>query len=191
FAKSLESIKYLSIFGLLAGITLGAATASQQVSLDGGWAFQLGDPPDVLTNPAETNVTYYPEISDLAKLDTDEVGSGTDTETYMESIRIDPVANYVGENVSFVQTNYNDNGWEQINLPHDWVVGLPFDPNADEGHGYKAGITGGTTTNTIGWYRHTFTLPANDAGQALELDFDGVYRNCLVWLNGHILGRNV
>jgi len=191
FAKFLEFIKYLSIFGLLAGLSLGTATASQQESLDGGWAFQLGDPPDVLTNLAETNVTYYPEISDLAKLDTDEVGSGTDTETYMESIRIDPVANHVGENVSFVQTNYNDSGWQQINLPHDWVVGLPFDPNADEGHGYKAGITGGTTTNTIGWYRHTFTLPANDAGQALELDFDGVYRNCLVWLNGHILGRNV
>ncbi|MGA9779850.1 MAG: beta-galactosidase GalA [Verrucomicrobiia bacterium] len=191
FAKFLEVIKYLSIFGLLAGISLGTATASQQVSLDGGWAFQLGDPPDVLTNPAETNVTYYPEISDLAKLDTDEVGSGTDTETYMESIRIDPVANHVGENASFVQTNYNDSGWQQINLPHDWVVGLPFDPNADEGHGYKAGIIGSTSSNTIGWYRHTFTLPANDAGQALWLDFDGVYRNCLVWLNGHILGRNV
>ena len=44
------------------------------------------------------------------------------------------------------------------------------------------------TTNNIGWYRHTFTLPASYAGQALWLEFDGVYRNCLVWLNGHILG---
>ena len=34
-------------------------------------------------------------------------------------------------------------------------------------------------------------MPANDAGQSLWLEFDGVYRNCLVWLNGHILGRNV
>jgi beta-galactosidase len=191
FGKSFGFIKYVGILGVLTGISLGTAVAGQRVSLDAGWTFQLGDPPDVLTNPAETNVTYYPEISDLAKLDTDEVGAGTDTETYMESIRIDPIANNVGENVSYVQTNYNDSGWQQVNLPHDWVVGLPFSSSADEGHGYKAGISGSTSTNTIAWYRHTFTLPANDAGQALWLDFDGVYRNCLVWFNGQILGRNV
>jgi beta-galactosidase len=184
--KSLKFIGYLSILGLLAGASLSTAVARERDLLDAGWTFQLGDPVDVTTN-----VTYYPEITDLAKLDTDEVGGGTDTETYMESIRIDPIATQAGENVSFVQTNYNDSGWQQINLPHDWVVGLPFDSSADEGHGYKAGISGTTSANTIAWYRHTFTLPANDADQALWLEFDGVYRNCLVWLNGQILGRNV
>jgi hypothetical protein len=174
--------------------------ARDRILLDSGWRFELGDPPDVLTNPADTNVTYYPEIPDLTKLDDGSRGSwdpqeltGPNSETYMETIRIDSVAHHVGENVSFVQTNYNDSGtnWQQINLPHDWVVGLPFDPNAAQNHGYKAGISGWTSANTIAWYRHTFTLPANDAGQALWLEFDGVYRNCLVWLNGHILGRNV
>jgi beta-galactosidase len=191
FGKCFELVKYLNILGLLAGVSLGTATAGQRVSLDAGWSFQLGDPPDVLTNSAETNVTYYPEISDLAKLDSNEVGAGNNTETYMESIRIDPIINHVGENASFVQTNYNDSGWQQINLPHDWVVGLPFSSSADGGHGFKSGISGSTSPNTIGWYRHTFTLPSNAAGQALWLEFGGVYRNCLVWLNGHILGRNV
>ncbi len=198
--KYLKFIRILSVFGLLAGVSFTTAVAGNRISLDAGWRFELGDPPDVLTNSAETNVTYYPEIPDLSKLDDGSRGSwdpqelsGSNSETYLQTIRIDPVANHVGENVSFVQTNYNDSGtnWQQINLPHDWVVGLPFDPNADEGHGYKAGMINSTTSNTIAWYRHTFTLPANDAGQALELDFDGVYRNCLVWLNGHILGRNV
>ena len=179
------------LLGLLAVISLGTATAGERVSLDNGWTFQLNDPPDVLTNSTETNVTYYPEISDLAKLDANEVGSGNNTETYMESIRIDPVASHVGESVSFVQTNYNDSGWQQMNVPHDWVVGLPFSSSADGGHGFKAGISGTTSSNTIAWYRHTFTLPSDAAGQALALEFDGVYRNCLVWLNGHILGRNV
>ncbi|MGP8199592.1 MAG: beta-galactosidase GalA [Limisphaerales bacterium] len=175
--------------------TLVGLTASprQRILLDAGWRFELGDPPDVLTNSAETNVTYYPEIPDLAKLDFTEIGSATNTssESYMETIRIDPIATQMGQNVSFVQTNYNDSAWRELNLPHDWVVELPFSPSADGGHGFKSGMSGGTSSNTIAWYRHTFTLPASDAGQALWLEFDGVYRNCLVWLNGHILGRNV
>ena len=163
-----------------------AQSPRQRILLDAGWRFQLGDPSDVTTN-----VTWYPEIDYLPKLNSDEVGAGTNTETYMESIRIDPIATHAGENVSFVQTNYNDSAWRQLDLPHDWVVELPFSSSADESHGFKSGISGATSASTIAWYRHTFTLPANDAGQALWLEFDGVYRNCLVWLNGHILGRNV
>ncbi len=164
------------------------ASPRNRILLDAGWRFQLGDPVDVTTN-----VTYYPEISDLAKLDASEVGSATNTssESYMETIRVDPIATHAGENVSFVQTNYNDSAWRQLNLPHDWVVELPFDSSADGSHGFKPVGYSSFGANNIGWYRHTFTLPAKDAGQALWLEFDGVYRNCLVWLNGHILGRNV
>ena len=174
----------------IAANTLVSFTASprQKISLDAGWRFQLGDPADVTSN-----VTYYPEIGDLAKLDASEVGSATNTssESYMETIRIDPIATHAGENVSFVQTNYNDSAWRQLNLPHDWAVELPFNSGADTGHGFKPVGYSNFGANNYGWYRHTFTLPANDAGQALWLEFDGVYRNCLVWLNGHILGRNV
>src|SRR5271154_6099842 len=82
-----------------------SAQSSQRrrILLASGWRFQLGDPADVTTN-----VTYYPEISDLAKLDSNEVGAGTNTESYMESIRVDPIATHAGENVSFVLTNYDD-----------------------------------------------------------------------------------
>ena len=164
------------------------ASPRARILLDAGWRFQLGDPVDVTTN-----VTYYPEISDLAKLDAGEVGSATNTssESYMETIRVDPIATHAGENVSFVQTNYDDSGWRQLNLPHDWVVELPFNSGAEGSHGFKPVGNSSFGANNIGWYRHTFTLPASAAGQALWLEFDGVYRNCLVWLNGHILGRNV
>ena len=70
-------------------------------------------------------------------------------------------------------------------------VELPFNSGCDKGHGYKAGINGTTSSNTIAWYRRTFTLPSSYTNKTLWLEFDGVYRNCLVWLNGHILGRNV
>jgi len=174
------------VLWLASSLVVAAADGRARVRLDSAWRFQLGDPPDVTTN-----VTWYPEISDLAKLETNEIGAGTNTETYMESIRVDIFATHGGENVSFVQTNYDDSAWRQLDLPHDWAVELPFNSSADGGHGYKPVGNPTFTTNNIGWYRRTFTLPSNDAGQTLWLEFDGVYRNCLVWFNGHIVGRNV
>jgi len=78
--------------------------------------------------------------------------------------------------------DFNDSAWRQVHLPHDFVVEGAFDPHADKSHGYlPAGI---------GWYRKTFTLPASDKGRDLWIDFDGVYRNSRVWLNGKELGRH-
>ena len=156
------------------------ASPRQRILIDSAWHFQLGDPGDVTTN-----VTVYPEIGDLTKL------QDPTAEVTLEATRPDPVATHAGENVSYVQTNYNDSGWQQINLPHDWVVGLPFDSSAAQNHGYKAGISGSTSANTIAWYRHTFTLPAGDAGKTVWLEFDGIYRNALIWLNGRCIGRDV
>jgi beta-galactosidase len=186
--RRVQSLLVVFLFAAGTRLAPGADSTRDQVSLDPGWHFRLGDPVDVTTN-----VTYYPEISNLAKLDANEL-AGTNSETFMETIRADIFATHAGENVSFVQTNYDDSAWRQLNLPHDWAVELPFNSSADGGHGYKP--VGNTSTfnagtNNIGWYRRTFTLPSNYAGQSLWLQFDGVYRNCLVWFNGHILGRNV
>src|SRR5262245_15886063 len=116
----------------ITGFLLYDAHGRERISLDSGWRFQLGDPPDVTTN-----VTYYPEINYLPKLNSDEV-TGTNSETYMESIRVDIFGTHAGENVSFVQTNLDDSAWRQVKLPHDWAVELPFNSSADGGHGYKA-----------------------------------------------------
>ncbi len=156
------------------------ASPRQRILLDAGWRFQPGDPVDVTTN-----VTVYPEIPNLAKLDANEL-AGTNSETYLQTIRPDPVATHAGEGVSYVLTNYNDSAWRALDLPHDWFVELPFTSAGDVGHGSKA-----TSGNTVAWYRHTFTLPAGDAGKVMWLDFDGIYRNALIWLNGRCIGRDV
>jgi beta-galactosidase len=164
-----------------------AGISRERTLIDAGWKFYLGDPTDI-TNASETNVTYYPEIANLAKLQANQVyGSGS--ETNLMTLR--PPLTGLGENVSFVQTNFNDSSWRSLNLPHDWVVELPFSSSGDKGHGYKAAINGSTSSNTIAWYRRTFTLPSSYTNSTVSLEFDGVYRNCLVWLNGHIIGRNV
>ena len=162
------------------------ASPRQRILLDAGWRFQLGDPADVTTN-----VTYYPEISNLWHFQAADV-SGNTSETYYESVRPDIFATHAGEDVSFVKTNYDDSAWRSLDLPHDWAVELPFDSSAQANHGFKPiGEDSRFAANNIGWYRRTFTLPAAAAGKSMGLDFGGVYRNSLVWLNGHLVGRNV
>jgi len=82
---------------------------------------------------------------------------------------------------------FNDSKWRTLNLPHDWGVELPFDADADGSHGYKAFGPGMQNNNNIGWYRREFTLPKTNKGKRLWLEFDGVYRDCRVFLNGYRL----
>ena len=85
--------------------------------------------------------------------------------------------------------SFSDASWRHINLPHDWAIEMPFDQKADASHGFRA-VGPGFPENSIGWYRRTFTLPAADAGQRLWLEFDGVYRDCTVFVNGWFVGRH-
>ncbi len=79
--------------------------------------------------------------------------------------------------------SFVDAGWRSVNLPHDWAVELPFDKNADGAHGFKA-VGRGFAANSVGWYRRVFELPKEDAGKRLWLEFDGVFRDCTVFVNG-------
>ena len=85
--------------------------------------------------------------------------------------------------------SFSDASWRTVNLPHDWVVELPFDPNADGGHGFKP-VGPGYPQNSVAWYRRTFDLPDSDAGKRLWLEFDGVYRDCDVFVNGWFVGHH-
>jgi beta-galactosidase len=84
---------------------------------------------------------------------------------------------------------FSDASWRSVDLPHDWAVELPFDARADTAHGFKA-LGAGFPENSIGWYRRTFELPAADTGRRLWLEFDGVYRDCTVFVNGWFVGHH-
>jgi len=77
----------------------------------------------------------------------------------------------------------DDSKWRALNLPHDWSIEGEFDEKN------PAGFGGGALPGGIGWYRKTFTLPASANGKSVFIDFDGVYRNSEVWINGHYLGK--
>ena len=94
-----------------------------------------------------------------------------------------------GSGIGPASMTFGDASWRQVNLPHDWAVELPFDPKADGSHGFKA-LGDGFPPNSIGWYRRTFDLPATDAGRRLWLEFDGVFRDCTVFVNGWFVGHH-
>lgn len=85
---------------------------------------------------------------------------------------------------------FDDTEWRKVDLPHDWSIEdlpgttSPFNRDA------VSQASGGFTTGGTGWYRKTFIPPAAFRGKRVQLQFDGVYMNAEVWLNGKRLGKH-
>lgn len=94
-------------------------------------------------------------------------------------------------NPAITQTAFTAAEWTPVDLPHDWAIDLPFiSDRGANAHGAKP--LGRTYPDTsIGWYRRTFQIPASDLGRRIAIEFDGVFRDAIVILNGHYLGRNL
>ncbi|OQP38776.1 glycoside hydrolase [Niastella yeongjuensis] len=90
---------------------------------------------------------------------------------------------WLGDTSIAKEPGYSDNDWRALNLPHDWSIEGEFSEK-NPGTPNQAALPTG-----IGWYRKTFTLPATAAHQNVSIEFDGVYRNSEVWVNGHYLGK--
>ena len=84
------------------------------------------------------------------------------------------------------KVKFADDGWRTVNVPHDWAIELPFDKTSDKNRGYKP-IGYRFPATSIGWYRRTFELPKTDSGKRFWLQFDGVFRDATVWVNGWIV----
>lgn len=87
---------------------------------------------------------------------------------------------HLGEASGAQGTTFDDSSWRNVNIPHDYSIEQEYTPKAQGESGY---LPGG-----VGWYRKTFTVPAEDAGKHLVLGFDGVNMNSTVYLNGEKLG---
>lgn len=85
-------------------------------------------------------------------------------------------------------TGFDDSSWRLLDLPHDWSIedipgtNSPIDSNA------IGGIDAGYLVGGTGWYRKTFMLPKDLSGKKFQLQFDGVYMNAEIWLNGEKIG---
>ena len=81
---------------------------------------------------------------------------------------------------------FNEAGWQTVEVPHDWAISGPFDPEGNGG-------TGKLPWQGVGWYRRTFEIDEAQfahvkAGGALWLEFDGVMASPKVYVNGMLAG---
>ena len=98
-----------------------------------------------------------------------------------------------------MRAGFDASAWRPVRLPHDWAVELPFAPPAvapaqgvDDpraAHGYKP-LGREFPATSVGWYRRTFRLSGEDARRRVWLEFDGVFRDARVFVNGYHLVRN-
>jgi beta-galactosidase len=79
---------------------------------------------------------------------------------------------------------FNDTSWRMVHLPHDWSIEGRPDPKNPTGSG------GGYFPAGVGWYRKTFNAPKSWGKKLVSVEFDGVYRNATVYLNGDQLGTH-
>ncbi len=93
---------------------------------------------------------------------------------------------------TIVHPKFIDSTWQKIDIPHDWVVELPFVKSEQvemDSHGYKP-VGGAYHETSIGWYRKHFSVDKSKSNKRFELQFDGIYRNAEIWLNGFYVGTN-
>jgi beta-galactosidase len=103
----------------------------------------------------------------------------------------------------------DDKAWERLDLPHDFMIegkgqsivvpggrgggrgnaNLPTEPEGPFDPQSPGRSDNGFLNGGIGWYRKTFTLPPRGGPERLRLEFEGVYMNAEVWLNGQSVGR--
>jgi beta-galactosidase len=77
--------------------------------------------------------------------------------------------------------------WKEVNLPHDWCVEGTF--IHDNALGSQPACSGYLPVG-VGFYRKEFEIPESDKGKKISIEFDGIFRNSTVWVNGHLLGNN-
>ena len=90
---------------------------------------------------------------------------------------------FLGNDSLAIDPGFDDSRWRSLSLPHDWSIESDFIKEV------PATIQGGSLPGGIGWYRKTFILPASAKNKNISIEFDGVYKNSEVWINGHYLGK--
>ncbi|MFN8255939.1 MAG: glycoside hydrolase family 2 TIM barrel-domain containing protein [Bacteroidales bacterium] len=91
--------------------------------------------------------------------------------------------------------NFNDSNWRKLDLPHDWSIEDLPGQGGDTviGPFSKSSIGKMGTGYTIGgtaWYRKWFSIDPQDKDKIAYLQFDGIYMNADIWINGKHLGNH-
>ena len=150
--------KWIVVMAWMTIACMNAQNVRETIRLDDGWKFAFG-------NAADPKKDF---------------GCGTEYFNYLTK------ANSIHNEGPYV-ANFNDSTWQEVKVPHDWVTILPYADVASHSHVYKT-VGYKYPETSVGWYRKTINIPANDLGKHIALKFDGIFRNARVWFNGFYMG---
>ncbi len=186
------------LFAAGAGVVAGSDSPRERISINENWQFIKGDPPgnkvsllydvkprqerhEESTVKAETNVvTNEPARPSSVVIKPWILPTGNDFIKDPSRKFVRPEGNFGGD-VAYVQPDFDDRSWQQVNLPHDWAITGPFSAKGGGGMGRLP-------TAGVGWYRKKLNIPATDSGKSIFLDVDGAMSYAVVWLNGQLAG---
>ncbi len=86
----------------------------------------------------------------------------------------------LADSASMSKPEYDDSHWRRLNLPHDWAI------EGDFSAGNPSGAGGGALPGGVGWYRKHFRI---SEVRRYFLEFDGIYMNSTVYVNGEKVGH--
>ena len=140
----------------------------ERLSFNDKWLFCQGDPPD------SGSSLNYETLKPWIKMTGSEFSVLTSPAAGSAPPQVDSVKSFAG-------SNFDDQSWRKLNLPHDWAAEGRFQKSLD-------GPTGRLTFWGPVWYRKHFQIDGSDQGKQVYLDIDGAMSYSTVWLNGHLLG---
>ena len=89
---------------------------------------------------------------------------------------------YLGDNANASNPNFDDSAWKAVDLPHDFSITQDYTSSGEAESGF---LPGGT-----GWYRKSFVVSEYHEGKTFLLNFDGVYSDAYVYVNGEFVGEH-
>jgi beta-galactosidase len=165
------------VLPILIGWLLTAAAANtfaqvsprERISIDPDWRFAKGDPAGTEGRLAYSAIKQWT------------MASGESLVVTPDAPHHARPAGNIGGDVSYTRPDFSDGSWRQLDLPHDWGIEGPFNPQA-------SGSTAMLPFAGIGWYRKHLEIPAADQGKQVYLDMDGAMSYASVWCNGQYAG---
>jgi beta-galactosidase len=174
-ARLIQCLCLILLFTASAGFSVASDSPRERISINDDWRFIKGDPAN---NTASLlyDVRQQQAVRRLAEAEAD--GNSTLNAATNSSDSTNPPAAIIkqwilptgnefisdaskrfvrpegnpGDGVAYVQPDFDDSAWRQINLPHDWAIEGPFARSGGGGMGRlpSAGV---------GWYRKKLNLP--------------------------------
>ena len=134
----------------------------EKVSFNDNWYFHKGD--------IQTKTPDYKSYMYMSSK-TERMQTGPACRKY--TLTID---DWVGK------TEYNDEVWQKVTLPHDFIIEEQPLKNSNGSFGFLP--------KDDGWYIKSFTLLSADKDKRITLYFEGVASECVIYINGCIVKRN-